>query len=146
MTDSRTTWVRSRLGELDLRRKELDAERHQIEAERQHLIALLQFYERPVIIIGAGASFGGAGTVSATGEVRPPASAEQAGEGPTDRIKTVVRQTPGLVYSEVIERAKQGVISAAEDPTGSVAATLQSLIRRGVVVRRDGRHYIGVQS
>jgi hypothetical protein len=109
----------------------------EIDRERDHLLALLQLYEQGPTSNGAKAP-STAGTASSA---KGPAPFRAIAGGPTDRIMAVVTREPGLAYSEIIERAVQGITSGAEDPRKSLGSTLQSLVKRGKLERREGRHY-----
>jgi hypothetical protein len=45
----------------------------------------------------------------------------------------------------VVERAKEGLQTTADDPRRSLGSTLQSLVKRGRIVRKEGKHYIAAR-
>lgn len=111
----------------------------EIDTERDHLLALLALYEPSPN--GAKPTQPSAGNSSATTNGKRNPFQKMSG-GPTDRILAVVANHPGLVYSDVVSRALDGMTTTAENPARSIGSTLQSLVSRGRVERRDGKHYI----
>ena len=114
------------IAELRVRLREMDE-------ERDHLVALIALYEKREhqhAQNGAGAS------------ERKPIPFVPVRGGPTDRIKAVLAQDAGLSYTEVVERAKAGMSTTAANPERSIGSTLQSLVRRGIVERRERKHYL----
>jgi hypothetical protein len=122
-----------RVADIRARLKELDE-------ERDHLVALVVLYERREREQGVVTS-NGAGNNGATKHVPPHPFVPVRG-GPTDRIKAVLAAEEGLTYGQIIERAVVGMTSASDNPERSVGSTLQSLVQRGKVERRDKRHYL----
>lgn len=109
----------------------------EIDEERNHLVALLQYYGAPPPKANLGAAAKSADTQGALFETRP--------SGPTDRLLTVVAQTPGMKYGEVIDRAEVGMETNAEKPRRSLGSTLGSLVKRGRIRKSDDGGYYPIE-
>jgi hypothetical protein len=117
----------------------IGVEHARLERERNHLVALLEMYDHGPATNGTRSS-----RKAIARSKRAPSRAapfRAIAGGPSERIRLVVNDTPGLSYSEVIDRAVEGIVSTAGDPRRSLGSTLQSLVKRGKVERRDGKHY-----
>ena len=102
----------------------------EIDKERDHLVALLEHYGT----IGPKERQPASPTASqATFENRP--------SGLTERLLQVIKDRPGLKYSEVLDGAEKGLVTNSTKPRRSLGSTLGSQVKKGKILKRDGRYY-----
>jgi hypothetical protein len=61
--------------------------------------------------------------------------------GPTDAVRNMITNFPGLTRKEVRQRALMVVNTTPEKADKTVAQTILNLLGRGVIVERDGKLY-----
>jgi hypothetical protein len=121
----------------------IKARLREIDRERDHLVALLALYEDGEAVPRVKATpSNGTAAVGQNGHGSHTTAFQPVVGGPTERILAVVRTTPGLSYSEIVERATKGINSNAENPARSAGSTLQSLVKRERIARIGGKHYL----
>lgn len=107
----------------------------EIDVERDKLVSLLGLYTN--------------GVTPTAGVAKPKINANGDGGGgfqrrsggPTDRLLEAVRESPGLSYGDVVDKALEGMETDAEHPRRSLGSTLGSLVKRGKIRRSDDKKY-----
>lgn len=102
----------------------------EIDTERDHLVALLEHY----------------GNAAPTKRQPAPSTAspprfEARASGLTERLLQVIQDTPGLIYREVLNGAEKGLVTNSNNPRRSLGSTLGSLVKKGKILKRQGKYY-----
>ena len=98
----------------------------EVDAERDALLALIALWEKWPL---------------AEPLQRDKRVVNRLGTGVTDRLLTIVEESPGLRYRELVQQAIVGLVTTSQYPDRMVGSILSTMVKRRAIVRIDGLHF-----